>query len=277
MKLRSAAGKESKYFYDFTEAKQKLVDHTIRGQTYQELFTSIMDAMFIFGMVDRSSLLEKQIGEEMTLPVWRHSEELIRVWGLLLNAKSFIGKGMKSDEGALVANSVQVSERRRAIVANAAYAGRAEMQCYNCGEKGHSYSKCTKPQATCDKCEGRHHSVMHDKVRMMMARRDVRPGPAKSLAHSRSPAAQVARREANQGGQGTAAQQKAYALHIGMEDASYDDLLDFHAQVDEELAAEADKGDFGDRYEDDEGERIVAANMACMSFGRDWEDADGPN
>jgi hypothetical protein len=76
-RLKATAGKESRYFFDFEKAKQKLVDHVARGMTYEELFTSMMDAMFIFGIADKSTALDRQINDVLEMPEWPHSEVLI--------------------------------------------------------------------------------------------------------------------------------------------------------------------------------------------------------
>ena len=307
MKLKATAGKESKYFFDFEKGKQKLVDHIARGMTYEELFTSMMDAMFIFGMADKSTALDKQINEVLETPVWPHSAELITRWSLLLNSKAFVSSA-KTEEGVLSANVAMVRARRRAaIVANAvstgqlilcpncgtgvsprqqpisafaAYAGRAEMQCYNCGEKGHSYSKCSKDEAICSTCEGRHHTSMHPQVKAMEERRAARSGSARSATRStdRSPAATMARREEKRSGRGTTQQSRAYAMKLDAEESDYNDYLDYQAAADAELMEEEDRVDFDETYDD------ITANMfklgpvaAAHDGGAEWHDADDSN
>jgi hypothetical protein len=304
-KLRAAPGKETKYFYDFEKGKQKLVDHVARGRTYEQLFTSMMDAMFIFGIADKSTTLDKQINEVMEMAEWPHSAELVTRWSLLLNSKAFVSS-VKTDEGALTANVAMVRARRKStlianavatgkialcpncgtgvplgmtqqhsISANAAYAGTAEMHCYNCGEKGHSYSKCTKDEAICDTCEGRHHTSMHVQVKTMEERRGARTGSARSTARSygRSPAAAAARRDEKKPGKATARQPRAYAMQLEADDQDYDDYLAYQAEADAELMEEEDLADFGEC--DD-----ISANMFNLGYAQrgegaaEWHDAD---
>jgi hypothetical protein len=312
MRLKATAGKESKYFFEFEKGKQKLVDHVARGMSYEELFTSMMDAMFIFGMADKSTALDKQINEVLETPVWPHSAVLITRWSLLLNSKAFVSSA-KTEEGVLSANVAMVRARKRAeivahavstgqlvlcpkcgtgvqavaprqqptsISALAAYAGRAEMQCYNCGEKGHSYSKCSKDEAICSTCEGRHHTSMHAQVKAMEERRSARSGSARSTARSvdRSPAAMSARREEKRSGRGAAQLSRAYAMKLDGEESDYNDYLDYQAAADAELMEEEDRADFEDAYDD------ITANMfklgsgaAEYDGGAEWHDADDSN
>ena len=306
-RLKASAGKESHYFFEFQKAKQKLVDHVARGMTYEQLFTSMMDAMFIFGIAEKSTALDRQINDVLEMAEWPHSEVLITRWSLLLNSKAFVS-GIKTEEGALAANAAAIRARRnatitanavatgkivlcpncgtsvpqrappQAISANAAYAGRAEMQCYNCGEKGHSYSKCTKDEAICPTCEGRHHLSMHAQVKAMEEKRAGRTGSARSSdrTYDRSPAAMTAQREAKKTGRGAPYQSRAYALQLEAQDHDYDDYLGYQAAADAEMMEEGDRGDFGEDFADID----ISANMFKVNFGAaqaydgEWGDAD---
>jgi hypothetical protein len=305
-KLRATPGKETKYFYDFEQGKQRLVDHVARGRTYEQLFVSMMDAMFIFGIADKSVTLDKQINEVMETAEWPHSAELITRWSLLLNSKAFVSS-VKTDEGALTANVAMVRARRKSalvanavatgklvlcpncgsgvfigaaqqqsISANAAYAGTAEMHCYNCGEKGHSYSKCTKDESICDTCEGRHHTSMHVQVKTMEERRAARTGSARSTARSygRSPAAATARRGEKKSSNAPARQPRAYAVQLEAEDQDYDDYLAYQAEADAELIEEEDSADFGDVYDDISVNMFKLGCTQSTDGGTEWHDAE---
>jgi hypothetical protein len=65
------------------------------------------DAMFIFGIADKSTALDRQIDDVLEMLEWPHSEVLITRWSSLLNSKVSVSIPSKNTaEGARGAANV---------------------------------------------------------------------------------------------------------------------------------------------------------------------------
>ena len=260
MRLQLTPGKEEKYFSDYIQARTTLDGHITRGKTHEELYVSILDSMFIMGMADRSVLLEKQISEVICSPVWAHAEELIATWSALLITKAQV-RSERSDDGALKANVMVIN-------ANAVSTSGKQPVCFNCAKEGHVYSKCDVDENICRKCEGKHHTSMHDVVKSFEIARRRRSGSSAGAARTtdRSPAANVRRREAKVDGP------RAYAMQVssGIDESVYDDYLQYQAAEMAELQHEGDIADFGGDLE-----TLNISSHATRVGGYRYTDAEG--
>jgi hypothetical protein len=268
--LKCAPNKTTKYFADFVEkrgAVVKFVTAAAPAFTYEDLFKAIVNAHFLTNLSGREPMIQTQIDDEMCKPEWDPYDTLITKYTRLLTKKTGLKAG-QADDGSLIANEAMIAAGATkvgpgsSIVAGAAYVGRTEIVCFNCAKKGHGYSTCEEPSATCATCSGPHCTAMHDVVAKMQAKRG-----APRVRTNRSPRQQLAATRAAQSGGRTSS--RAYQVDIADvaagEDAGYDDYVSTNIEFD---------SGFGEGMGDDIDNTSLSAMYTRMGVTAEDREAD---